>query len=202
MFLVILWFLVKFNKTLIIGIFLFIFCNFSMIHAKENLMILDNLSTPGITTQKQNWAFFTDGVMGGLSQGKAIISNVDGNDCYHMTGYVTTENNGGFIQIRNQLKPLISTKDYKGIYLKVYGNKENYSIHLRTALTMAPWQYYKFSFSTKNQWNEIRAPFSDFEKSNIYQPSKLIGQKIKSIGLVAGFKDFKADICLSEIGFY
>ena len=29
-----------------------------------------------------------------------------------------------------------------------------------------------------------------------------IGQKIKSIGLVAGFKDFTADICLSEIGFY
>ena len=50
----------------------------------------------------------TTGVMGGLSQGKAIITNLDGTDCYHMTGNVTTENNGGFIQIRNQLKPSIS----------------------------------------------------------------------------------------------
>ena len=33
-------------------------------------MILDNLETPGISSQGQNWAFFTDGVMGGLSQGK------------------------------------------------------------------------------------------------------------------------------------
>tara|TARA_B100000674_G_C37918056_1_gene951932 strand:- start:440 stop:955 length:516 start_codon:yes stop_codon:yes gene_type:complete len=170
--------------------------------AQDSKMILDNLSTPGITTQKQNWAFFTDGVMGGLSEGKAIISNIDGKNCYHMTGNVTTENNGGFIQIRNQLKPSISTKEYEGVYLKVFGNKEDYSIHVRTALTMAPWQYYKFSFSTNNKWSEIKAPFSKFKKSNIYQPSDLIGQKIKSIGLVAGFKNFSADICLSEIGFY
>ena len=31
---------------------------------------------------------------------------------------------------------------------------------------------------------------------------KLVGQNIKTVGLVAGFKDFQADICLSEIGFY
>ncbi len=165
-------------------------------------MILDDLKTPGVTKQKQNWAFFTDGVMGGLSEGKAIISTVDGRQCYHMTGDVTTKNNGGFIQIRNQLKPSISTKEYDGIYLIVYGNQENYSIHIRTALTMAPWQYYKFSFKTQKQWNKIRAPFNEFKKSNAYQPSSLIGQRIKSIGLVAGFKDFEADICLSEIGFY
>ncbi len=165
-------------------------------------MVLDDLSTPGVTSQKQNWAFFTDGVMGGLSQGQAVISNVANENCYHMTGNVTTENNGGFIQIRNQLKPTISTKKYSGIYFKVYGNDENYSIHVRTALTMAPWQYYKYSFSTEEKWNEIRAPFNEFKKSNAYQPSDLVGQNIKSIGLVAGFKDFDADICLSEIGFY
>ena len=119
-----------------------------------------------------------------------------------MTGNVTTENNGGFIQIRNQLKPSISTKEFEGIYFRIFGNNEEYSIHVRTALTMAPWQYYKFSFKSMNQWSKIKAPFKEFKKSNSYQPSNLIGQKIKSIGLVAGFKDFDADICLSEIGFY
>ncbi len=192
----------KLNNILIFTIIILFLCNYGLVKAQENKMILDDLSTPGTTTQKQNWAFFTDGVMGGLSQGKAMISNVEGTDCYHMTGNVTTENNGGFIQIRNQLKPSISTDEFEGIYLKVYGNYEDYSIHLRTALTLAPWQYYKFSFKTKKQWNEIRAPFSEFKKSNAYQPSVLVGQNIKSIGLVAGFKDFTADICLSEIGFY
>ena len=81
-------------------------------------MILDNLETPGISSQGQNWAFFTDGVMGGLSQGKAIISKVNDVNCYHMTGDVTTENNGGFIQIRNQLKPSISTEEFEGVYFK------------------------------------------------------------------------------------
>ncbi len=190
-------------KKIALGLnFFLFFANYNVLMANENNMILDDLSTPGITSQKQNWAFFTDGVMGGLSQGKAIISKVDGKDCYHMTGDVTTENNGGFIQIRNQLKPAISTKEYEGIYVKVYGNQQEYAIHLRTALTVAPWQYYKFSFNTNNKWNEIKAPFNEFKKSNAYQPGKLIGQKIKSIGLVAGFRDFAADICLSEIGFY
>ena len=192
----------KRKKVMFLASFFLFLCNYGSLKANENIMILDNLSSPGTTTQKQNWAFFTDGVMGGLSEGKAIVSNVDGVDCYHMTGNVTTENNGGFIQIRNQLKPTISTKEYKGIYLKVYGNKEDYSIHLRTALTMAPWQYYKFSFNSNERWSEIRAPFEEFQRSNVYQPSDLVGQKIKSIGLVAGFKDFTADICLSEIGFY
>jgi len=84
--------------------------------------------------------------MGGLSQGKAIISKVNDVSCYHMTGDVTTENNGGFIQIRNQLRPSISTEEFEGVYFKVFGNNEEYSIHVRTALTMAPWQYYKYSF--------------------------------------------------------
>ncbi len=193
---------INFKKIPVIGIFFIFIINYGILNAQENKMILDDLRNPGVTTQKQNWAFFTDGVMGGLSQGKAIISNVGGVDCYHMTGNVTTENNGGFIQIRNQLKPTISTKNYEGIYLRVYGNKEDYSIHIRTALTMAPWQYYKFNFETSKQWTEIRAPFKEFKKSNAYQPSGLVGQNIKSIGLVAGFKDFVADVCLSEIGFY
>ena len=49
---------------------------------------------------------------------------------------------------------------------------------------------------------EIRATFKEFKKSNFYQPNSIIGQKIKSIGLVAGFDDFKSDVCLGEIGFF
>ena len=58
------------------------------------------------------------------------------------------------------------------------------------------------NFIAKNKWAEIRAPFKDFKKSNFYQPKKLSNQNIKSIGLVAAFDNFYADICLSEIGFF
>ena len=165
-------------------------------------LILDNLENPGETTQAQYWSFFTAGVMGGLSQGKAIISSDDGIPCYKMTGDVTTENNGGFIQIRTNLRPSIEAKKYEGIYLKVKGNNQKYSVHVRTPLSIAPWQYYSYSFYLEKKWIEIKAPFNKFKSSNQYQPKNLSEQKIKTLGLVAGFNDFYADICLAEIGFY
>ena len=151
-------------------------------------MILDQLKKPKITNQSQQWNFITDKVMGGVSTGKFRIEEVDGIKCYRMIGDVSTKNNGGFIQIRTKLIPEIDSN--------------NYNIHLRTGLTLAPWQYYSYTFATTKNWSEIRAPFEQFKKSNIYQPKSIIGQNIKSVGLVAGFDDFKSDICLGEIGFY
>ena len=153
-------------------------------------------------TTNTNWKMITDQVMGGISQGQFNYQKIGDDNAVILTGSVSIKNNGGFIQIRNQLKPSISTEEFEGIYFKVFGNNEEYSIHVRTALTMAPWQYYKYSFKTNSEWTVIKAPFSEFKKSNAYQPKKLVGQNIKTLGLVAGFKDFQADICLSEIGFY
>ncbi len=165
-------------------------------------MILDKLKKPKLTNQSQQWNFITDKVMGGVSTGKFKVDKVEGVACYRMTGNVSTKNNGGFIQIRAKLIPEINSKDYDGVYIKVYGNEKNYYLHLRTSLTLAPWQYYSYSFTTIKNWIEIRAPLKKFKKSNFYQPKNILGQKIKSIGLVAGFDDYKSDICLGEIGFY
>ena len=168
----------------------------------SNDMILDQLKNPKITNQSQQWNFITDQVMGGISTGKFIVEKVEEIVCYRMTGDVSTKNNGGFIQMRTKLSPEINTEDYEGIYIKVYGNEKNYNLHLRTSFTLAPWQYYSYTFTTTKNWIEIRAPFERFKKSNFYQPKSILGQNIKSVGLVAGFDNFKSDICLSEIGFY
>ena len=165
-------------------------------------MVLDQLKNPKLTNQLQQWNFITDQVMGGVSTGKFTIEKVDGVMCYRMIGDVSTKNNGGFIQFRAKLNPEINSKEYDGVYVNVYGNEKNYNLHLRTGLTLAPWQYYSYTFATKKNWTKIKAPFEQFKKSNFYQPKSILGQNIKSIGLVAGFDDFKSDICLSEIGFY
>ena len=191
----------KSNSILNKVIFLIIFLIYQS-NALSSDMILDQLRNPKFTNQSQKWNFITDQVMGGASTGKFIVEKVDGVICYRMTGDVTTKNNGGFIQIRAKLNPEINSKDYEGVYVKVYGNEKNYNLHLRTGLTLAPWQYYSYTFETTKNWVEIRAPFKKFIKSNFYQPKSIIGQNIKSVGLVAGFDDFKSDICLSEIGFY
>ena len=165
-------------------------------------MILDQLKNPKITNQSQKWNFITDQVMGGVSTGKFMVETVDGVLCYRMTGNVSTKNNGGFIQMRTKLSPEINSKDYDGVYVKVYGNEKKYNLHLRTNLTLAPWQYYSYSFNSPKKWIKIRAPFTEFTKSNFYQPKGILGQNIKSVGLVAGFNDFNSNICLGEIGFY
>ena len=182
-----------------IFLILFLICQ-SNVYSKD--MILDQLKNPKLTNQLQQWNFITDQVMGGVSTGKFVVEKIDGMMCYRMTGDVSTKNNGGFIQIRAKLSPEINSKDYDGVYVKVYGNEKNYNLHLRTGLTLAPWQYYSYTFSSTKNWSEIKAPFMEFKKSNFYQPNNIIGQKIKSIGLVAGFDDFKSDICLGEIGFF
>jgi len=185
-------------RKIIFLILLFI-CQ-SKVSSKD--MILDQLKNPKLTNQSQQWNFISDQVMGGVSTGKFLVEKVEGLLCYRMTGNVSTKNKGGFIQIRAKLNPEINSNEYDGIYLKVYGNEKNYNLHLRTGLTLAPWQYYSYTFSTTKNWIEIRAPFEKFKKSNFYQPKSILGQNIKSVGIVAGFDDFRSDICLSEIGFY
>tara|TARA_B100000674_G_scaffold497741_1_gene532649 strand:+ start:544 stop:1128 length:585 start_codon:yes stop_codon:yes gene_type:complete len=165
-------------------------------------MVLSNFKNVNLSTQFQEWNFITDQVMGGVSSGKIEIEKIKGIKCYRMTGNVSTKNNGGFIQIRTKLKPEIDTNKYKGLYIKVYGNGKNYNLHLRTGLTFAPWQFYSFTFYSPKKWTKIIAPFSEFKKSNFYQPKSILGQDLKSVGLVAGFDDFESDICLGEIGFY
>ena len=166
------------------------------------MFVLDNLKNPGITIQGNQWQFFTDGVMGGVSTGKVKIVKINEIICYRMTGNVTTENNGGFIQMRVKINPSIPSNDYTGIYIKVYGNNLKYSIHLRTSYTKLPWQYYSSKFIAKNKWSKIELPFNNFGQSNFYQPKKFHYRKIKTLGIVAGFNNFQADISISEIGFY
>jgi len=185
-------------KKIIIFVIIVLCKNYSF----AEIMILDQLKNPKLTNQLQQWNFITDQVMGGASTGKFKVEEIDGVKCYRMTGNISTKNNGGFIQIRAKLFPVINTKEYKGVYIKIYGNEKKYNLHLRTGLTFAPWQYYSFTFYSKKNWKIIKAPFSEFKKSNFYQPKSILGQNIKFIGLVAGFDDFKSDICLSEIGFY
>ena len=109
-------------------------------------MILDNLSNPGITVLGTRWQFFTDRVMGGRSSGDVEITTLKDKKCYRMTGNVTTENNGGFIQMRVNINADIPKKNYNGIYLETYGNNLKYAVHIRTAYTKLPWQYYSSKF--------------------------------------------------------
>ncbi len=147
------------------------------------------------------WRFFTDGVMGGVSTGQVTFLK-EGNQTYaHMTGNVSTENNGGFIQMRMDL-PDGAPEDATGVRLIVRGNHQTYFVHLRTSGTVLPWQYYQAGFNVTGEWGEVHLPFNAFKRSGRLLRAVPRAVSLKSIAVVAYGRDHKADIDVREVGFY
>lgn len=147
------------------------------------------------------WGFFTDGVMGGVSSGRASFLKDSGDVHAHMTGKVSTKNNGGFIQIRTNLEEG-APQDSKGVRLVVRGNTQRYFVHLRTTGTRLPWQYYQAGFDVGTDWMEVRLPFTDFKPSGRLLRAVPRANSLKSIGIVAFGRDHEAEVDVKEIGFY
>ena len=115
--------------------------------------VLDNLADKRI-----EWVPFSDQVMGGISEVNFMEREENGLSHYHMEGNVSTENNGGFIQFRANVK--IEDLPYKGLKINTRGNGEEYFIHIRTPKTRLPWNYYASSFTVSSEWQSIKIPIS------------------------------------------
>lgn len=150
---------------------------------------------------EKRWEFFADTVMGGVSTGQVRYIKEDRYAHARMTGKVSTENRGGFIQFRKTLSEKPSD-NAKGVRLVVRGNGLRYFVHLRTSGTVLPWQYYQGGFGTSKNWAEVRIPFSEFKPSGRILRSELRAGSVKSVGIVAFGRDHQADIRVQEIGFY
>jgi hypothetical protein len=71
------------------------------------------------------WRGFSDRVMGGVSDASLNKATVDGKNCMRLTGRVTRESNGGFIQMAMYFGSNDAELDgsaYKGIEMLVHGN--------------------------------------------------------------------------------
>ena len=151
--------------------------------------------------KSRNWSFFTDGVMGGISNGKAFLGKSGSDNFVRLEGKVSTANNGGFIQIRHSLtKPLDA--NIQGISLKVRGNGEKYYVFIRTRSTLLPWQFYNASFNTSKNWEVIKLNLGEFQPSSSFLRKTIKSSSIKSIGIVAYGRDHEAKIDVSEIYFF
>ena len=146
---------------------------------------------------ENNWAYLADTVMGGVSQGGAEFAA----GALRLTGEVSTKNNGGFIQVRTRIDQR-ETKGKTGVKIKVKGNGDVYYLHIRNSSARLPWHYYTTNFLANEKWKEIMIPFDQFEKSATFMPKKLNPDTIKTIGLVAYGKDYKADVSIVTLEFY
>ncbi len=150
--------------------------------------------------KSKNWSFFTDGVMGGVSQGKAFFGSTGSDSFVRLEGEVSTENNGGFIQIRHSLTKSLDN-DIRSISLKVRGNGERYYVFIRTSSTLLPWQFYNASFKTSKKWSVVKLKLVDFKPSSSFLRKTIKSSSIKSIGIVAYGRDHQAKVDISEIYF-
>ncbi len=153
-----------------------------------------------MTSVKAEWTFFSDQVMGGRSDGDAQLLTDQKKQFVRLEGNVTTENNGGFIQIRTAVFGL--NKDLKGVSLQARGNGEKYYIFIRTSGTILPWQYYKADFLPKKYWSRVDLEFRDFLRSSPWLGKKFRPESIKSIGVVAYGRDHRALIDVAALNFF
>ena len=110
---------------------------------KPDSSVIDDLSRDApLATIGTPWQIFTDQVMGGVSQGTMVRETVSGRSAIRMRGDVSLDNNGGFVQIALDLAPAggaVDASAWRGIELDVFGNGEEYGIHLRTPDLTRPW---------------------------------------------------------------
>ena len=177
------------------NIFKFIFLFFILTQeAVGDKIFKDNFENP------KKWQFISDQVMGGVSSGEVEFLNVNNNLYARLTGNVSTENKGGFIQIRRKLEKS-SLEGTKFIEITAKGNNQNYFIHLRTSGTLLPWQYYQISFKVVNDFKIFKLPINEFKRSSVFLSKQINPKNITSIGVVAFGRDHSADIYIKEINF-
>ncbi len=164
--------------------------------AAETTILEDFSANPQV-----RWEYFADVVMGGVSDGGAEFASNDGTAFVRLTGTVSTENNGGFLQVR-RLLPQGLRAGTEGLELNVRGNGEAYYVFLRTREMTRPWYFYNALFQSTPEWSEVRIPLAAFEASHDFLSDPIDPQSVISIGLVAYGRDHSADLSVASVGLY
>jgi hypothetical protein len=168
----------------------------------NDFLIDDRMSDSLSSNLGLEWRLFTDQVMGGISTANLALDTHQNKSCLRMHGDVSTENNGGFVQISLTLtnQKYFDASAYAGIEIEVAGNNEIYNLHLRTAGLSHSWQSYRSSFRAIEDWQKIRIPFESIKPHRTTQ--KFCQDKLERLGLVGIGREFKVDLCLASIRFY
>jgi hypothetical protein len=149
------------------------------------------------------WELVSHRVMGGVSDGSLTRTTLAGRQALHLTGRVSLENNGGFLQMALDLRPdgsALDARAFRGIALEVFANGEGYNLHLRTAAVTRPWQSYRLGFTAPAHWTTLHLPFTDITPHRVEAPFD--PATLRRIGIVAIGRAFRADIAIARIALY
>ncbi|MEM1319562.1 MAG: CIA30 family protein [Bacteroidota bacterium] len=125
----------------------------------------------GQSKDGQNWNVINDGVMGGLSQGQAQLSE----NGLLFKGKVSLANNGGFASFKGPFEPT-DLSDFETVKIRLR------STGCQFAMTLEMYErfyypYFKHPLQTSGsgEWEILELKLSDFKA---YQMGRLVGTKL------------------------
>lgn len=175
----------------------------SDISGPDKLVLSDFTPDEPYVIEGGGWRGFSDRVMGGVSDASLERERVAGKNCARLTGTVTRESNGGFIQMALYFGPRdaeLNGAAYRGIELLVYGNNEDYNVHVRTADCGWYDESYRYTFLARDEWQRIRILWTDFKPNGVSAP--LDAARVNRIAVLGWMREFQADIALAEISLF
>jgi len=168
-----------------------------------NLLLSNFEGDEPVILESAGWRGFSDRVMGGRSDANLEISNVAGKNCARLTGTVTRESNGGFIQMAlafGDRNAALDGSAYRGIELLIHGNNEDYNVHVRTADCGWYDESYRKTIFVKPEWQRVQIAWDEFEPNGLSAP--LDSSTINRIAVLGWMREFTADVALAEISLY
>ncbi len=133
------------------------------------------------------WYIVNDGVMGGVSRSQIRFSK---DKTAVFEGLVSLENYGGFASVRSGPQSLNLVR-YKGIRLRVKGDKKTYKLNIRTNRRFDGVVYQR-RFDTNGKWETVDIPFSElwpgYHGRKMTRMGPLDASKIQSLGFLIADK--------------
>ena len=146
-----------------------------------------------------SWRGFSDRVMGGVSNADFNRDQINGRRCVRMTGDVTRDSGGGFIQMALYLEQADASA-YRGVELLVYGNDEDYNAHIRTPDCGWHDESYRATFHADPRWQTVRIPWDAFKPNGV--TAVLDNSRLERLGLLGWMREFTADLAVGQIALY
>jgi hypothetical protein len=171
--------------------------------SKGRLVLSNFEAEQEIVLPGARWRGFSDRVMGGVSDAELSRATVAGKRCIRLTGRVTRDSGGGFIQMALDLGSRGADFDgsaWTGVEFLVYGNDEDYNVHVRTADCGWYDESYRATVRVGPRWQSLRIPWSGFTPNGLSVP--LNPARLQRIALLGWMREFTADIALAEAALY
>lgn len=144
------------------------------------------------------WEYVSDQVMGGVSTGALAFEDAGTEQIAHLTGRVSLDNNGGFVQMAFDLA--VDAAGWRGIALEVRGNGNTYDVRLRTTQLTRPWQSFRTEITATPDWQTHRLPFDAFTPHRT--DAAFDAGALRRVGILGIGREFEVDIAVRRVSLY